>query len=142
MSDIVRPCCWTLCPKVLSPRNTKILSGFWRAMLGQIQGWKQHFGPILGPDWGQVWPPWALLRYLEATAILLGQSWVVFKLSWAILFGHVVALLHPEMLSPSRTKILNGFLRAMLAPFGVKVRLSDGHVGAILGPISAILGLC
>ena len=43
-----------LCPKVLSPRNTKILSGFWRAMfypLGvQTQGWKQHFGPRLGPS--------------------------------------------------------------------------------------------
>ena len=54
-----------------SPRSTKILSGFWRAMFyplgGQMQGWKQHFGPRLGP----IWPSWALLRYLEATAMLL-----------------------------------------------------------------------
>ena len=43
-----------LCPKVLSPRNTKILSGFWRAMFypfgGQMQGWKRHFGPRLAPS--------------------------------------------------------------------------------------------
>ena len=35
-------------PKVVSPRSTKILSGFWQAMLdpfgGQMQGSKQHFG--------------------------------------------------------------------------------------------------
>ena len=54
----------------------------------------------------------------------------------------MLLVLQPEMLSPSRTNILSGFLRAMLAPFGVEVRLSYGHVGAILGPISATLGLC
>ena len=49
--------------------------------------------------------------------------------------------LHPEMLSPSRTKILSGFLPAMLAPLGGQVRLSCGYVGtvgAILGSTSAI----
>ena len=43
----------------------------------------------------------------------------------------MLLLLHPEMPSPSRTQILGGFPRAMLAPFGVKVRLSYGHGGAI-----------
>ena len=51
----------------------------------------------------------------------LGYREVVFKLSWAILFGPVVAF-------ASR----NAFPQQdQLAPFGVKVR-----------PISAILGLC
>ena len=118
----------------------------------------------MGPDWGQVWPSWALLRYLEATALLLaaklgdlegklGYREVMLKLSWAM-FCHVEAVklyvrfcsamllvLHPEMLSPSRTKILSGFLPAMLAPLGVQARLSCGYVGAvgtILGSTSAI----
>ena len=34
-----------------------------------------------GPDWGQVWPSWALLRYLEATALLLGQGWGILRAS-------------------------------------------------------------
>ena len=65
-----------LCPKVLSPRSTNILSGFWQAMSCWI-----HLGVkckdrsnILGPDEGQVWPSWALLRYLEATALLLATK--------------------------------------------------------------------
>ena len=64
---------------------------------------------ILGPDWGQVWPSWALLRHLEAAARLLGAKLgdlegklgyreVVFKLSWAILFGHVVAFASKNVL--------------------------------------------
>ena len=143
-----------LCPEALFPQKHKILSVFWRAMFYPFWGRMRKDGSnILGPDWGQVWPSWALLRYLEVTAMLLGAKLghlegklgyreVVFKLSWAILFGHVVAFSARNTLPPSRTKILSGFLRAMLAPFGVKVRPSYGHVGAILGPISAILGLC
>ena len=57
-----------------------------------MQGWKQHFGPRSGPSW----PSWAPLRYLEATATLLGAKLgdlegklghreVVLKLSWAML---------------------------------------------------------
>ena len=77
-----------------------VLSGFWRAMLdpfgGQMQGSR-----------GQVWPSWALSKYLEATALLLGARLVDLEgklsdreLSWAmlchveaicqILFGHVL----------------------------------------------------
>ena len=55
-----------LCPKVLSPRNTKILSGFWRAVFYAFGGLKQPFVLRLGS--------WALLRYLEATAMLLGAK--------------------------------------------------------------------
>ena len=69
----------------------------------------------------------------------LGYREVAFKPSWAFCSA-ILLLLQPEMLSPSRTKILSGFLQAMLAPFGVKVRLSYCPVGAILGPSSAILG--
>ena len=107
---------------------------------------------------------WVLLRYLEATALLLGAKlgdlegklgyWeVMLKSSWAMLRYVILKLyvrfcsamlvaLYPEMLSPGRTKVLSGFLRAMLAPFGGQVRLPYGYVGAILGRTSAILGLC
>ena len=99
---------------------------------GQMQGWKQH----LGPDWGQVWPSWALLRYLEATALLLvaklgdlegklGYREVMLKLSWAmlchveaiyiyiyqILLGHVVGFAsrnHPKNKISSKTLIPHG----------------------------------
>ena len=119
-----------LCPKVLPPRNTKILSGFWRAMFypfgGQMQG---------GPDWGQVWPAWAVLRYLEATAMLLGAKLgdlegklgyreVVFKLSWAILFGHVVAF---------------AFRNALLQQDQDFKWVSASYVGSIGGQSTAIL---
>ena len=54
-----------------------------------MQGSKQHFGPRLGASW-------ALLRYLEATALLLGAKLgdlegklgyreAMLKLSWAML---------------------------------------------------------
>ena len=130
-----------LCPKVLSPKSTKILSGFWRAMLMdpfrvQMQGSKQRFGPRLGPSLAILGPA----RYLEATALLLegklGYREVMLKLSWAMLC-HVEAICQ----TPSRTKILSGFLRAMLAPFGDQVRLFYVRVGAILWPTSAILGV-
>ena len=69
----------------VSPRNTKILGRFWRAMFypfgGKMQGWKQHFGPRLGPSLG-------ILGRICRASWAIG---VVFKLSWAILFGHVVA---------------------------------------------------
>ena len=46
----------------------------------------------------------------------------------------------------SRTKILSGFLQAMLAPFGVKLRLPYGpvgacwcHLGANFGDFGAVL---
>ena len=47
------------------------------------------------------------------------------------------------MLSPQqcRTKILSRFLRDVGSIWG-QVRLPYGHVGAMLGPTSAILGLC
>ena len=117
-----------LCPEVLSPRSTKILSGFWQAMCKDRSN-------ILGPGWGQVWPSWALLRYLEATALLLAAKLgdlegklayreVMLKLSWAmlchveaicqILFRHVVGFALPHALC--------------WPDFGVKW-LSCGHVG-------------
>ena len=108
---------------------------------------------------GQVWPSWALLRKLQLCFLgarlgdlegKLSYPEVMLKLSWAmschveaicqILFGHVVGFASRNA-PPSRTKILSGFRRAMLAPFRGQVQLSYGHVGAILGPTSAILGL-
>ena len=55
---------------------------------------------------------------------------------WPV-FSFIIGCRH---FSPSRNKMLSGFLQAMLAPFGVKVWLSYDPVGAILGPCSAILG--
>ena len=101
---------------------------------------KQHFGPkfALGPvkvPGGYSYASW---RDLEGK---LGYRAAVFKLSWAILFGHVVAFASRNAL-PQQDQDLSGFLRAMLTPFEVKVRLSYGSVGAIWAPIATILVLC
>ena len=46
--------CQILFGHVVGFRNNKTLSGFWRAMFcrfgGHMQGWKQRFGPRLGPS--------------------------------------------------------------------------------------------
>ena len=70
-----------LCPQVLSPRNTKnlykwVLASYVLLFGGQMQ----HFGPRSGPSW----PSWAPLRYLEATAMLLGAKLGILRASWAI----------------------------------------------------------
>ena len=112
---------------------------------GQMQGLKRHFGPRSGPSWRSCAP----LRCLEATAMLLGaKSW---RGSWGQVGpsgGHVEAKLGSSamllvlMLSPSRTKILSGFLRAMFAPFGVKYKatlwLRWCHLGANFGNVGAV----
>ena len=148
-----------LCPKVLSPRNTKILSG--RAMFypfgGQMQGWKQHFGPRSGPSW----PSWALLSYPEATAMVLGAKLgdlegklgyreVMLKLSWAMLcyveaigqifFGHVVGFASWSA-SPQQDQDIEWVSASYVCSIWGQVGLPYGYVGAILGPTSAILGL-
>ena len=112
---------------------------------------------ILGPDW----PSWPPLRHLEATALLLGAlgdlvaSWGIGRscssyvglcydmLKLYVRFCSAMLLtLHPKMLPPSRTKIFEGFLRAMLVFIWGQVTLPCGYVGAILGPTSLSLGLC
>ena len=97
-----------LCRKVLHPRSTKILSGFWRAMLEPFWGvkWKDQ-SYILGLDWGQVWLE-ATARDLEGK---LGYREVMLKLSWAmlcyveavcqILFGHVVGFASRHAFPPA-----------------------------------------
>ena len=51
-----------------SPRNPKILTGFGElCWTGQMQGWKQHFGPRLEAIFGP-------LRYLVPTALLLAAK--------------------------------------------------------------------
>ena len=60
-----------------------------------------------------------------------------------ILFSHVVGFASGNAFPPAISRFSVGFfLRAMLAPFWGQVRLLCGYVGAILGPTSAILGLC
>ena len=127
-----------LCPRVLSPRS-KILSGFWRAML------KQHFGPRLGPSLAILGPVKVSGSHSSASCGKVAGSWGQVGLSG----GHVESKLGYVMSCwsymsdfvrpccwfciqkcspPSRTKILSRFLRAMLAPF--------------VGSSAAILWLC
>ena len=77
-------------------RAMVILSGFWRAMLDPFGGAKcKDRSDILGPDWGQVGSSCALLRYVEATALLLGRkvggSWEQVKLSGGHVEGYVMS---------------------------------------------------
>ena len=94
---------------------------------------------VLGPDWGQVWPFWAVLvsgSYSTASCGKVGGPWGQVGLSG----GHVAKLGYvmscwsymsdfvrpccwfciPKCSPPSRTKILSGFLPAMLLHWGVK----------------------
>ena len=66
---------------------------------------------------------WAIGRsYWPESGNKFGHFVAMLKLSWAVL-GHVdvrfcsamLLVLNPKMLRPQRTKILSGFLRAMLA---------------------------
>ena len=106
-------------PKVLSPRNTKILSGFGELGFNHFGAKFGHLGPC-----SNIW---------EATGDLegkLGYREVMFKLSWGYVMlccSYMSDFVRPccwfciqKCSPPSRTKILSGFLRAMLAPFGVK----------------------
>ena len=112
---------------------------------------------ILGPDWGQVWPSWAL----EATAMLLGAKLgdlegklvsgghveaklgyvmmlkLYFRLCWAMLL-----VLRPEMLSLQQGQDFKWVSASYVCSIWGQVRLPYGCVGAILGPTSATLGLC
>ena len=60
---VIRLCCWICVLNGCPPRSTKILSGFWRAMLdpseNQMQGLKQPWA-FWAPDWGQVWQSWTM----------------------------------------------------------------------------------
>ena len=55
---------------------------------------------------------------------------------YQIFFGHLIGFISRNALS-NRAKILSGFLRAILAPFGGQIWLSYGYCGTI----TSILGL-
>ena len=102
-----------------------------------MQGSRQDFGPRLG----KVWPPWALLRYLEAIALLLGAKWgdlegklgyleVMLKLSWAMLryvllklyvrfCSAMLLVLHPEMLSRQQDQDFKKVFASYVGPIWV-----------------------
>ena len=137
------------------PQKHQDLSGFWQAMLDPCGVRCNDRSNILGPDWGQAWPSWALLRYLEATALLLaaklgdlegklGYRAVMLKLSWAILC-HVEAICQILFaFPPAGPRFYVGFCQLCWfhwGPLGAQVRLSCGYVGtvaSILGSPSAI----
>ena len=152
-------------PQNASPRNTKISSGFWRATFFHLRVRCKDRSNILGPDWGQAWPSWALLRYLEATALLLGAKSgdlegklgyreVMLKLSWAMLYyveaicqillGHVVGFASRTALSPAGPRfkwVSASYFGSIWGQIRPPCGYVDCYVGAILGPTSAILGL-
>ena len=122
---------WVLASYVLSiwGSNARMEATFW-AQIGAKFG---HLGPCSG-----IW---------RLQLCFWGQSWGILSASWAIgrscssPVGVPFCCFCVQQCSPcSRTKILNGFLRAIFAPFGVKVPLPYGPVGAIFGPTSTILG--
>ena len=149
------------------PQKHEDSNGFWRAPLCWIYlGLKrkgQHFGPKLWPSLAGHFAPrqgiWKLqLCFLGAKpgdfARKVSYREVMFKLCWAmlydvearcqILFGHVVSFAFKNV-PPSRTKIFSGFLRAVLAPFGVKLVPSWSHLrrfGAVLEAIWGHFGPC
>ena len=111
-----------LCPKVLSPRNTKILNGFWRAMFFPIWGSNARMEATF---WAPIWAKLAILGPLKAPGSYSYASWaklgglegkmghreVMLKLSWAmscyveaigqIFFGHVAGFASRNALPPA-----------------------------------------
>ena len=95
---------WICVPKCSPPETPRFEVGFGELCfihLGSNARMEATFWGQIGAKFGHLW---ALLRYLEATAtaMLLEAKWgdlegklgyreVVFKPSWGILFGHVVA---------------------------------------------------
>ena len=61
-------CCWICVPKCSPPETPRFEVGFGELCFIHLGVTCKDGSNILGPDWGQAWPSWALLRYLEATA--------------------------------------------------------------------------
>ena len=57
-----------------------------------------------------------------------------------IFFGHVLLVLHPEMLSLQQDQDIEWASASYVCSIWGQVRLPYGYVGAILGPTSATLG--
>ena len=115
----VEALCQVVVPKCCPPK-TKNLSGFWRALFHPVGGLNAGMENILGPDWGQIWLYSVLLRHLEATAVLLGTNLEAFA-------------------SRNARKILSGFLRAMLALFGVREQPSWGQFRRFWGCVEGFI---
>ena len=93
MSDVVRPCCWI---QSALPQKHQDFQWVLASYVGSMGVKCKDRSNILGSHWGQVWPSWALLRYLEATALLLaaklgdlegklGYPEVMLKLCWYVM---------------------------------------------------------
>ena len=127
MPDIVRPCCWICIPKCSPPETPRFYVGFGELCFIHLGVRCKDGSNILGPDWGQVWPFWALLSYLGGYCY---ASWGKVGGSVGLFCSAMLLLLHPEMLSPSRTKILSGFLRAMWGQFRRFWGCVEGYMGS------------
>ena len=134
LSTAVR-CCSALlldlCPKVLCPRSTKILSGFWQATLdpfgGQMRGSKQHVGPRLGPSLAILGPVKVSGSYSSASGGKVGGSWGQVGLSG----GHVEAKLGYVMSCWSYTSDFG----KLIASYTHK--LSGGHRALVKSQVPA-----
>ena len=97
---------------------------------------------ILGPDWGRVWPSWTmlrLLRYLEATALLLGQSWSYVRPYWAMCL-----VLHPKMPPPPQQDqdfkwVSASYVGSISGSSTSTSWLRWWHLGANFGDFGAVL---
>ena len=152
MSDVVRPCCWICVPKCSPPETPRFEVGFGELCFIHLGVKCKDGSNILG----QVWLSWALLRYLEATAMLLGSKLgdLEGKLgsggrpTWGILFGHFVAFAarnaFPQQdqdfkwVSASYAGSIWGQSTAILWPRWCHRGANFGDFGANF----AILGLC
>ena len=141
MSDVVRPCCWICVPKCPPPEAPRFKEGFGKLCCIRLGVQRADRSNILGQDWGQVWPSWALLRYLEATALLLAAKlgYRELKLSWAmlcyveaicqILFGHAVGFASKNEPPPrAGPRFSVGFCKLCSLHSGVKF----GYLAAML----------
>ena len=125
-----------------------------------------RFIQLVVPRLGKVWPPWALLRYLEAIALLLGAKsgdvegklglsggHVEAKLGYVtlcfveaicqILFGHVVGFASRSALPPAGPRFKEGFCQLCWPHLGLSkatLWLRWCHLGANYGDFGAVEG--
>ena len=136
-----------------APRNTKILSGFWRATfyLLSIGGSNARMEATF---WAPIWAKSAILGPVKVSGSYSHRE-VTLTLSWAMLcyvksyrsdfLRPCCWFCNPKCFSPQQDQDIERVSASYVCSIwgqSTAARLSYGHVGAILRPISAILGLC
>ena len=135
------------------PRSTKVLSGFWRVMLYpfgcQMQGWKQHFGPRLGPSLAILGPVKVCGSYSYASWGKVGLSGghVEAELGYVVsCCSYMSDFVRPccwfcihKCSPPAGPRFQVGFCQLCWLQFGGQVQVSCGYVGTVgaIGPSRA-----